>query len=110
MRKNPRQNPALRYTACKAGELMKLRVLGCVMFSIRAWAQDPIPPAPSEPLLPTNSQDCVDFSNAYQKFLDKIGEAKTKCINENLNEGYLHIVAAPSSCVEGGWSGNSSTT
>jgi hypothetical protein len=77
---------------------MKLIFAGLAVFCVRAMAQTAIPPVPSEPLLPTDIQDCNDFRAAYTKVLDKINEAVVACRPANIQD----VVAGPSSCIE--WS------
>ena len=72
------------------------------------WAQEAIPPIPSEPLIPTSSEECVAFLNAYTKVADRIQEVRMKCIDAHPGE-HFDVVAAPMSCVEGGWASGKST-
>jgi hypothetical protein len=71
-------------------------------------AEDAISPPPNEPFLPTNSEECVAFNSAYTKWIDKIAEARLKCIDEHPTS-HFDTVAAPMSCVQGGWAGGKST-
>jgi len=71
--------------------------------TVQLLSQVTIPPVPSEPLLPTDDKECEQFRVKYQKVINAITEAISKCITlDNIYDK----VAAPSSCLQ--WSkGNS---
>ena len=61
-------------------------------------AQDGVPSAPAEPLLPTTSKECSDFSHQYQtSVVDKL---MTSLMDTPMSGPQ---VACPQSCIQGGW-------
>jgi len=83
---------------------MRLRTAGLVVFGITAlWAQEAIPPAPIEPLLPTSAEQCSAFRDAYSKVIQKMHEASGNCIVKTFQTpGWTVNVPPTLSCIEAG--------